>query len=84
MIQMPRRKNVQPTLSKPGPLMMANGSVVSVTAMENSNGLTEPNIKDNGKIIERMEKVNLLTLMVTSMTASGKTIRLTDMVSIIT
>ena len=84
MIQMPRRKNVQPTLSKLEPPMMANGSVVSVTASENSNGLMVPNIKDNGKIIGLTAKVNLLILMVTSMTANGRTIRQTDMVSIIT
>lgn len=64
--------------------MMANGSVVSVTAKVNSNGLMVPNIKDNGKIIELTAKVNSLILMETSTTANGKTIRPTDMAYIIT
>lgn len=52
-------------LSKQELPIAVNGLVASVTAMVNSNGQMEQDTKDNGKIIELMEKVNLHILMET-------------------
>ena len=43
-------KQVQPILE--------SGLVVSAMAMANNSGPTVPDMKENGKTIERMEKVN--------------------------
>ena len=50
---------------------MVSGSVASEMAMVNSSGQMARNTSANGRIIERMAKVNSLTSMVTSMKEIG-------------
>ena len=63
--------------------MTVSGSEGLETVMVSSNGLMALDMKATGKIIELMERVNLLTLMVTFMTVIGLMTKPTDMVSII-
>ena len=51
--------------------MMVNGLEASEMVMEYKNGQMALNMKDNGRIIEPMEKVNLFILMVTFMMENG-------------
>ena len=71
MILMPRDKKEILTHSKLVQLTMVNGLAALEMVMENNNGQMEPDMKDSGKIIELMEKANLLTLMVTFMKVIG-------------
>ena len=71
MILMPRDKKEILTHSKLVQLTMVNGLAALEMVMENNNGQMEPDMKDSGKIIELMEKANLLTLMATFMKVIG-------------
>ena len=64
--------------------MTVSGSAGSGTGTASSNGLMVLGMKDSGKIIELMEKVNSLILMVIFMMAIGSMTKLMDMVFIIT
>ena len=64
-------------------LTQENGSVDSETATEFSNGQMELDMRANGKIIEHMGKVNLLTLTATYTTDNGSTTKLMGTESII-
>jgi hypothetical protein len=68
---MPKGSREIPILSKQELPITVSGSVASEMAMVNSSGQMARNTSANGRIIERMAKVNSLTSMVTSMKEIG-------------
>ena len=83
MIQMQNEKKEIYIHSKLVQHMKVNGLEVSEMDMGFNNGLMEPDMKDNGEIIELMERENSHILMVTFMRETGLTIKLMDMEFII-
>ena len=71
MILMPREKRETLIHSRLELLMMESGSVVSEMDTEHKIGQMVLDMKENGKIIEPTEKVNLFILMEIFMTVNG-------------